>query len=191
MTPEFKTVPASDLLTKLSFTHLVEVLRIESAEKRAFYEEQCIRGTWSVRELKRQIASLLYERSELSIDKQKLAQQTDAGAETDSPRLTIRDPYVFEFLGLRAADVMGESDLEDKLLDKLQTLLLEMGEGFCFESRQKADSNWRRILLRRFGVLSPDLEVPCVGRLKTRSVQPPEHRTVEYVRRLVRQERTN
>ncbi|WP_417735444.1 PDDEXK nuclease domain-containing protein [Rosistilla oblonga] len=133
VSPEF----ADDLVQKLSFSHLAELMKCDSAEKRAFYEDQCIRGTWSVRELKRQIASLLYERSELSIDKQKLAEQTSEGAETDSPRLTIRDPYVFEFLGLRAAEVMGESDLENELLDKLQSLLLEMGEGFCFEARQK------------------------------------------------------
>ena len=134
-------ISAQEILTKLSFSHIVELVTCESLEKRAFYETQCIRGTWSVRELRRQIASLLYERSELSIDKQKLAEITDQSAEQASARLAIRDPYVFEFLGLKPAEVMGESHLEDQLLDKLQSFLIELGEGFCFEARQ------RRILI--------------------------------------------
>jgi len=88
-------------------------------------------------ELRRQIASLYYERSGLSVDKQKLASQAHAGAERTEPKLTIRDPYVFEFLGLKPREVMGESHLEDQLLDKLHDFLLELGNGFCFEARQK------------------------------------------------------
>ena len=90
-----------------------------------------------MRELKRQIASLYFERAGLSRDKEKLAERVNAGAQRMQPRLTVRDPYVFEFLGLRAKEVMGESDLEGCLLDKLQEFLLEMGHGFCFEARQK------------------------------------------------------
>ena len=130
-------VCSSDLITKLSFTHIAELIAVDSTEKRAFYESQCISGGWSVRELKRQIASLLYERSELSTDKQKLDQLTATTAETQPSALVIRDPYIFEFLGLRPAEVMSETDLEAQLLDKLQEFLLELGEGFCFESRQK------------------------------------------------------
>ncbi len=130
------------LISSLSFTHICELLRCEEPEKRAFYEDQCIRGCWSVRELKRQIASLLYERSELSIDKQKLAEKTHASTEGSSiGQLTIRDPFIFEFLGLTPQEVMSESHLEDQLLDKLQEFLLELGQGFCFEARQ------RRILI--------------------------------------------
>lgn len=92
---------------------------------------------WSVRELKRQIASLYYERSGLSKDPKKLAALTLDKAETQQPQHIIRDPYIFEFLGLKPKDVMSESDLEDALLDKLQTFLLELGHGFCFEARQK------------------------------------------------------
>ena len=105
--------------------------------KRSFYEAECIRGGWSARELKRQIASLYYEHSGLSKDKKKLAELVSAKAEADSPALTIRDPYVFEFLGIKVREVMGESELEDSLLDKLQEFLLELGHGFCFEARQK------------------------------------------------------
>jgi predicted nuclease of restriction endonuclease-like (RecB) superfamily len=105
--------------------------------KRAFYEIECLRGQWSVRELKRQISSLLFERTGLSGDKNKLAEHVRLNAETTSPVLAIRDPYVFEFLGLKPCEVMGESELEDALLDKVQDFLLELGRGFCFEARQK------------------------------------------------------
>jgi predicted nuclease of restriction endonuclease-like (RecB) superfamily len=126
-----------DIVSKLSFTHIAELLKCDDATKRVFYEIECIRGNWSVRELKRQIASLYYERSGLSTDKQRLAQLTQARAEAATPTLTIRDPYVFEFLGLKPQEVMSESHLEDQLLDKLQAFLLELGHGFCFEARQK------------------------------------------------------
>ena len=126
-----------DIVSKLSFTHIAELLKCDDATKRAFYEIECIRGNWSVRELKRQIASLYYERSGLSTDKQRLSDLTQASAEAATPTLTIRDPYVFEFLGLKPQEVMSESHLEDQLLDKLQEFLLELGHGFCFEGRQK------------------------------------------------------
>jgi predicted nuclease of restriction endonuclease-like (RecB) superfamily len=87
--------------------------------------------------LKRQISSLYYERSGLSKDKKKLAAGVRKKAETSSLSLTIRDPYIFEFLGLKPKEVMSESDLEDALLDRLQEFLLELGYGFCFEARQK------------------------------------------------------
>ncbi|RLB64317.1 MAG: cytoplasmic protein [Deltaproteobacteria bacterium] len=130
-------VPGARLLQALSFSHLDTLLKIEDADKRRFYELHCIQATWSVRELKRQIASLYYERTALSTDKEALHAQTRATAEVESPALEIRDPYVFEFLGLKPAEVMGESELEDALLSKLQGFLLELGHGFCFEARQK------------------------------------------------------
>ncbi len=130
-------IAASDVLTKLSFTHIAELLQCDDATKRAFYEFECIRGNWSVRELRRQIASLYYERSGLSNDKGKLATLAQQSAEQAEPTLAIRDPYVFEFLGLKPQEVMGESHLEDQLLDKLHDFLLELGHGFCFEARQK------------------------------------------------------
>lgn len=125
------------LATKLSFTHIVELIAIDDDIKRAFYEIECLRGNWSVRELKRQIGSLYYERSGLSRDKGKLSELANQAAEQAAPHLAIRDPYIFEFLGLRPREVMGESHLEDQLIDKLEGFLLEMGHGFCFEARQK------------------------------------------------------
>ena len=131
------TIQPIELIQKLSFSHFAELIVISDETKRLFYEIECIRGNWSVRELKRQINSLYYERSGLSKDKKRLATLAQEGAETAEPRLVIRDPYIFEFLGLKPRKVMSESHLEDQLLDKLQDFLLELGHGFCFEARQK------------------------------------------------------
>ncbi len=131
-------VAVEKLVTRLAFSHFAELIVIDDPLKRAFYEVECIRGNWSVRALKRQIATLYFERSGLSTDKQKLAALAHAAAEQAEPKLAIRDPYVFEFLGLRPEEAVSESDLEDALLDKLQEFLLELGHGFCFEARQKS-----------------------------------------------------
>lgn len=132
-------VPGRLLLERLSFTHFTELMKCSDPLKRRFYEVETLRGNWSVRELKRQIDTLYYERSGLSTDKEALARLAHVAAEAQpqTPRQVIRDPYVFEFLGLKAKEIMGESDLEDALLDKLQEFLLELGHGFCFEARQK------------------------------------------------------
>ena len=130
-------LPPEKLINTLSYSHLELLVVLDDPLKRAFYEIECIRGNWSVRELKRQIASLYFERSGLSKNKKKLAELVQSGAEAAEPKLAIRDPYIFEFLGLKPQEVMSESALEDSLLDKLQSFLLEMGHGFCFESRQK------------------------------------------------------
>jgi predicted nuclease of restriction endonuclease-like (RecB) superfamily len=131
-------IPVEKLLGALSFTHLEQLIAIEDPLKRAFYEIECIRGNWSVRALKRQIVTLYFERSGLSKDKEKLAAMVQKGAETTEPKLTIRDPYIFEFLGLRAKDAMTESELEAALLENLRKFLLELGHGFCLEAQQKS-----------------------------------------------------
>lgn len=130
-------LPARPLLERLSYSHFEQLVDLEDDTKRAFYEVECLRGNWSIRELKRQIASLYYERSGLSRDKSALSELANQGAERQAASLNIRDPYVFEFLGLRPMDVMSESHLEDQLIDKLESFLLELGHGFCFEARQK------------------------------------------------------
>jgi predicted nuclease of restriction endonuclease-like (RecB) superfamily len=139
LSPESQIVEtvSPQLIHQLSFSHLAELLDLPDDTQRRFYEIECIRGNWSVRELRRQIASLYYQRSGLSKDKAKLSALAHAAADTLQPAHIIRDPYVFEFLGLRSRDVMAESDLEDALLDRLQDFLLELGHGFCFEARQK------------------------------------------------------
>jgi len=125
------------LVQRLSYSHFELIADLDDPSKRIFYETECIRGNWSVRELKRQIGSLYYERSGLSENKEKLAKLVQSRVEASEPKLAIRDPYVFEFLGIKSCEVMRESDLEDQLLDKLQGFLLELGHGFCFEERQK------------------------------------------------------
>ncbi len=133
---QFKTAPET-LLTQLSYSHLELLVEVDVALKRAFYEHECMRGNWSVRELKRQIVTLYFERSGLSKNKNKLMALISKKAQINKPEFVVRDPYVFEFLGLKSREVMSESHLEDALLDRLQDFLLEMGHGFCFEARQQ------------------------------------------------------
>jgi len=133
-------VPAADpetLIGRLSYSHFEQLVELADPLQRTFYETEALRGNWSVRELKRQIASQYFERCGLSTDKTTLARLAQAGAEPASRRDLIRDPYVFEFLGLQPREVMSEGQLEHALLDKLQDFLLELGHGFCFEARQK------------------------------------------------------
>ena len=128
---------SSRLLNNLSYAHFEILITIEDELKRRFYELECLKANWSVRELRRQVYSLFYERTALSRDKEKLAELANAESESFDPVLTIRDPYVFEFLGVKSDSLLSESDLEDQLLDNLQDFLLELGHGFCFEARQK------------------------------------------------------
>lgn len=125
------------LLQALSYSHFAELIALDDPLKRRFYELECIQGNWSVRELKRQIHSLYFERSGLSLDRRKLSSLAQGGAERAPPTLAVRDPYVFEFLGLTPREVMSESHLEDQLTTQLEAFLLELGHGFCFEARQK------------------------------------------------------
>jgi len=106
-------------------------------QKRIFYEIEAIKGNWSVRQLKRQMGSLLYERTGLSTDKKGLIQDTNKQAERLTPEGIMRDPYVFEFVGLKPMEKFAENDLEEALINHLQVFLLELGKGFCFEARQK------------------------------------------------------
>ncbi|HEX2975324.1 MAG TPA: PDDEXK nuclease domain-containing protein [Bacteroidales bacterium] len=125
------------ILSRLSFTHIIELLTIEDPLKRLFYEVETLKGNWSVRELKRQTGSLLFERTGLSRDKEGLVQTVNEKAVPARKEDIIRDPYIFEFLGLPQKDEVSESDLEAALLNHLQEFLMELGNGFCFESRQK------------------------------------------------------
>ena len=131
---EFKTAP-KQILEKLSFSHICEIMTQDDPLARFFYETECIKGTWSVKELRRQIATNLYFRSGVSKDPKKLLASIEPEKNTAS--LNIRQPFAFEFLGLNAKDVVTESDLEDALITHLQDFLLELGKGFCFEDRQK------------------------------------------------------
>jgi len=131
---EFMT-PITILISKLSFSHIREIMTQDDPLARFFYETECVKGVWSVKELRRQIATNLYFRSGVSKDPKKLLASIEP--EKNTAALTIRQPFAFEFLGLNAKDVVTESDLEDALITHLQDFLLELGKGFCFEDRQK------------------------------------------------------
>jgi len=125
------------LLTNLSFSHFSELLKIDDPLKRTFYEIECIKGTWSVRELRRQINSLFYERAGISQKPEKLIGIVQNSAEKQNFEDIVKSPFIFELLGLKAKDVVLESDLEQAIMDNMQNFLLEFGTGFCFEARQK------------------------------------------------------
>lgn len=134
---DIKGIDPKLLLIKLSFSHIIELAREEDLLKRSFYEVQAIQGNWSLKELQRQMGSLLYERTGLSIDKKGLIQDTNKKAEPSTPTGIMRDPYVFEFVGLEPKEKSAENNLEEALISNLQEFLLELGKGFCFEARQK------------------------------------------------------
>ena len=129
------TLPPENLL-RLSWTHFIELIRIDDPLKRAFYEIECLRGNWSVRQLQRQIGSLLYDRTGLSIDKEAVVRRAHTQDSSSSIATLLRDPYVLEFAGLAERPSYSEADLESGLLDHLQAFLIELGTGFCFEARQ-------------------------------------------------------
>jgi predicted nuclease of restriction endonuclease-like (RecB) superfamily len=130
--------PPVQLVTRLAFSHFVELIKIDDPLKRAFYEIESLHGTWSVRKLQDQIARLVYERSGLSKNKAGLVRYANKNIEPVSPEELIRDKFLFDFLGFPEKDVVKESDLEKALLDGIEDFLLELGNGFCFEARQKS-----------------------------------------------------
>lgn len=130
-------VAPQKIISKLSYTHIEQLLNIEDPLKRTFYELECIKGTWSVRELKRQINSLYFERSGLSANPEKLSALVNQNLVPQTPTDIIKNIYSFEFLDINIKPIVEESDLETALLDHLQESILEMGNGFCFETRQK------------------------------------------------------
>lgn len=119
------------LLRHFSFSHFVELMRINDPLKRSFYEIQGIQGCWSLSQLKRQIESLLYERTGLSKDKKGLVEAVHAQNQKMCVDDIIRDPYILEFTGFPESYQFSENDLESSLLDHIQSFLLELGNGFC------------------------------------------------------------
>ena len=124
------------IISRLSFSHIVEIMTVDDPLARYFYEQECIKCTWSVRELRRQISTNLYVRTGISSNPEKMLSLPSLQGH-DNNELQIRQPFTFEFLGLKANEVVGEKDIENALIDHLQDFLLELGKGFCFESRQK------------------------------------------------------
>jgi predicted nuclease of restriction endonuclease-like (RecB) superfamily len=144
LSPEFKTasdntlnVSSEKIISRLSYSHLELLFKINDNLKRTFYELETIKNTWSVRELKRQINTLYYERSALSEKPEKLSKLVNRKIIPETPTDIIKNIYSFEFLDLRINEVVEESDMETALLDTLEEFILELGTGFCFEARQK------------------------------------------------------
>ena len=121
---------------RLSWTHYLILMRIESREEREFYEQEAFRQHWGKRELQRQYNSSLYERLLLSSDKSAVMKKSERNKLSERPGENIKDPYVLEFLGLQEKPEYTESDLERRIIDHLQEFLMEMGKGFTFVGRQ-------------------------------------------------------
>jgi predicted nuclease of restriction endonuclease-like (RecB) superfamily len=128
------------LTGKLTWTHYCELLSISDKNKRGFYEKEAINANWSVRELKRQINTSLYERLLLSkgdVNKEEVLNLALNGIEINEPKDIIKDPYVFEFFGVPENKPMLESDLEKALVRQIEKFLLELGRGFMFVGTQQ------------------------------------------------------
>lgn len=153
--------------TVLSWTHYLVLIRIENKDERSFYEIESLNNNWSVRELKRQFNSALYERLALSRDKEGVKQLAEKGQIIEKPLDLLKDPYILEFLNLPVQHQYSESELETEIIDKLEHFLLEMGKGFTFVARQfrmtidekhfKADLVFFNRLLKCFVVI--DLKI--------------------------------
>ena len=121
---------------KLSWSHYTEIIKANSDLEIGFYTRQCENENWSVRELKRQMKSLLFHRIALSKDKKSVLEISKQGIQTQKPEDIVKDPYVLEFLGVNEDQKYLEGDIEEKVVANLQTFLLEFGKGFAFIGRQ-------------------------------------------------------
>lgn len=130
-------IAKSSISQSLSWTHYIRLMRISDPDERRFYEIEAETNHWSVRELNRQFDSALYQRLALSRDKDKVKMLALKGQIIEQPEDAIKDPYVLEFTGLPELPSYNESQLEQALIDKLQTFLLELGKGFTFVGRQQ------------------------------------------------------
>lgn len=138
---------------KLPWSHYVRLLSVRSLDARHFYEEEALRGGWTIRQLDRQIGSQFYERTALSRKKAAMLRKGQAATPDDvvTPEEEIKEPYVLEFLGLK--DEYSETELEAALIAKLETFLLELGGDFTFVGRQRrlrVGDTWYRIDLLFF-----------------------------------------
>jgi predicted nuclease of restriction endonuclease-like (RecB) superfamily len=124
------------LFQALAWSHFLELSRVDDRLKRSFYELEAVKSRWSIRELKRQMSNLLYERVGLSKDRSSVLALAEQGKLLDTPESIVRDPYFLEFLGLKEEVRYSETELENALLDHLQEFMQELGRDFCFVERQ-------------------------------------------------------
>jgi len=121
---------------QLSWSHYLFLMRIDNLDERKFYEIESIDNNWSLRELRRQFDTSLYERLALSRDKKAIKELSEKGQIIEKAKDSLKDPYVLEFIGLPENEKYSESELEQKIIDKLEHFLLELGKGFTFVGRQ-------------------------------------------------------
>jgi predicted nuclease of restriction endonuclease-like (RecB) superfamily len=121
----------------LSWSHYLVLIRVQDERARAFYEIEAAKESWSVRELERQIASLLFERLAKSREKEEVLALAKHGQTVVAPQDVIKDPFVLEFLELKERSTWLERDLEQAIIDRLESFMLELGKGFCFVARQR------------------------------------------------------
>lgn len=129
--------PSRTLPFTLSWTHYIQLLKIENEDERNFYEIEASQNNWSVRELTRQYNSAIYERLALSRDKEGVKQLAQKGQIIEKPTDVLKSHYVLEFLDLKEDSRYSESDLETQIINKLEHFMLELGKGFLFEGRQR------------------------------------------------------
>lgn len=136
---QFENLPAVSTGRKffLSWSHYLKLMRIDDVDERHFYEIECVKNNWSLREFQRQFDSALYQRLMLSTEKNAVKQLSEKGQIIEKSSDLVKDPYVLEFLGLEEKTKYSESDLETRIIDNLQTFLLELGAGYTFVARQK------------------------------------------------------
>ena len=127
---------ATTVSSQLSWSHYLEIIKIEEESKRNFYIKESVSSGWSVRELQRQIASLLYERLLISADKNKILELAEKGQELKECKDLVKDPFVLEFLDIKENTDYLETDLEKNILKHLKEFLLELGKGFMFVGSQ-------------------------------------------------------
>ena len=132
----YKFPKIQTLSGQLSWSHYVEIIKADQALEIGFYTKQSEKENWSVRELKRQMKSMLFHRLALSKDKQAVLSLSEKGSEIQNPQDIIKDPYVFEFLGIPHSTNYSEGELEERLIQNLEKFLLELGKGFAFIGRQ-------------------------------------------------------
>ena len=131
-----ESAPVADRTFTLSWSHYIQLLRVEDSLARRFYEIEATKENWSVRWLNRQIASSLYERVALSKEKDKVIELSQKGHVPTKPQDLLKEPYVLEFLGMKEQSCFTETELESRLITHLQEFLLELGNGFAFMGRQ-------------------------------------------------------
>lgn len=134
----FITYPKVQTLSELlTWSHYVELLKIADPLERSFYEKECEEQHWGIRELKRQMKSMLFHRLALSTDKQEVLRLASEGQVIEKPEDILKEPYIFEFTGLPQLPVYEEGDLEEALVNNLSMFFLELGKGFTYVGRQQ------------------------------------------------------